>query len=136
MIVVFDTNIVVSSLFSPQGNEARVVSLLLQRQIVAAISVATLAEYELVLSRPKFSFAFAFSKTSELLHLISATALMVEPHRRLKISPDDSDNRFIEYAEAASADFLITGNKRHFPASYGRTKIVNAREFLSAIQAL
>ena len=134
MIVVFETNIVVSSLFSPLGNEALAVSLFLQRQVVGASSVATLAEYELVLSRPKFSFAS--SKTSELLHLISTNALMVDPHDTLTISPDDSDNRFIECAEAASADFLITGNKRHFPASHGRTKIVNAREFLSAIQAL
>jgi len=30
-------------------------------------------------------------------------------------------------AEAASADFLITGNKRRFPATHGKTKIVNAR---------
>lgn len=134
MIVVFDTNIVVSSLFSPLGNEARAISLFLRRQVVAAISAATLTEYEIVLSRPKFSFALV--KTSELLHLISINAWMVEPHRTLTVSPDDSDNRFIECAEAASADFLITGNKRHFPASHGRTKIVNAREFLSAIQTL
>ncbi|HUZ96532.1 MAG TPA: putative toxin-antitoxin system toxin component, PIN family [Edaphobacter sp.] len=134
MIVVFDTNILISSLLSPSGNEARAVSLFLQRQVVAAVSTATLAEYDLVLSRRKFSFVS--SKASELLYLISTFALKTEPHGILTLSPDDSDNRFIEWAEAASADFLITGNKRHFPASHGKTKIVNAREFLDALQAL
>lgn len=101
---------------------------------MAAVSSATLAEYELVLSRRKFSFALL--KTSELLRLISTNGLMVEPHSTLTISPDSSDNRFIECTEAALADFLITGNKRHFPASHGKTNIVNAREFLSAFQLL
>ena len=134
MIVVFDTNILVSSLFSSQGNEARAVSLFLQRQVAAAVSSATLAEYELVLSRRKFGFAS--SKASELLHLISTYALKAELHDTLDLSPDESDNRFIECAAASSADFLITGNRRHFPASHGKTKIVNAREFLEAIQQI
>ncbi len=134
MIVVFDTNILVSSLFSPLGNEAQALSLFLQRQVVAAVSAATLAEYNLVLTRRKFSFAS--SMAFELLHLISAYALKIESHGVLDLSPDESDNRFIECAEAASADFLITGNKRHFPSVYGETKIVNAREFLDAMRAL
>jgi predicted nucleic acid-binding protein len=39
---------------------------------------------------------------------------------------------FLECAEAAAADYLITGNQRHFPAaSWGHLKIVTAREFLA-----
>lgn len=134
MIVVFDTNILVSSLLSPTGNEARVLSLFLQRQVLAAVSTATIAEYELVLSRRKFNLVSA--KASELLHLMKNYALRAEPGGTLALSPDESDNRFLECAEAASAEFLITGNKRHFPASHGQTKIVNAREFLEAFALL
>jgi len=32
--------------------------------------------------------------------------------------------------DAAEADYLITGNRRHFPARWKQTSIVNAREFL------
>ena len=130
MIVVFDTNILVSSLFAPLGNEAHVLSLFLKRHILAAISPETLAEYDLVLSQPKFSFAAAGA--SELLRLMDVYAVRARPHSTLTISPDPTDNRFLECAEAAAADFLITGNKRHFPDHHGKTMIVNAREFLDA----
>jgi uncharacterized protein len=46
---------------------------------------------------------------------------------------DPDDDCFLECAEAAQADFLITGNKRHFPKRWKGTEIVNAREFLTSI---
>jgi predicted nucleic acid-binding protein len=48
-------------------------------------------------------------------------------------STDDADNRFLECAEAAGADFLVTGNKRHFPRLWEKTQVVNARELLGLI---
>jgi len=32
--------------------------------------------------------------------------------------------------QSARADYLVTGNKKHFPKLCGSAKIVNAREFL------
>ena len=48
-------------------------------------------------------------------------------------SRDADDNRFLECTEAAGADYLVTGNKKHFPAMYKNTRIVDAREFLDLI---
>jgi hypothetical protein len=31
------------------------------------------------------------------------------------------------------ADYLITGNKRHFPSVWRSTKVVNAREFIEEL---
>jgi uncharacterized protein len=42
-------------------------------------------------------------------------------------------NRFLECAEAASADCLFTGNKRNFPKRWKTTVVVNARELLGLI---
>jgi uncharacterized protein len=39
----------------------------------------------------------------------------------------------LECAEAGEADFLVTGNKRHFPAHWGKTRVVNARELITTI---
>jgi predicted nucleic acid-binding protein len=33
----------------------------------------------------------------------------------------------------ARADFLITGNRKHFPAFWKNTKIVTPREFVSLV---
>jgi predicted nucleic acid-binding protein len=49
------------------------------------------------------------------------------------VSPDPDDNKFLECAQAAGADYLVTGNKRHFPKRWGKTKVVNARELLDLI---
>jgi len=48
-------------------------------------------------------------------------------------STHDADNRFLECAEAAGADFLVTGNKRHFPKRWKKTQVVNARELMGMI---
>lgn len=46
---------------------------------------------------------------------------------------DPDDNHFLECAEAAGADYLVTGNKKHFPSSYKNARVVDAREFLDLI---
>jgi predicted nucleic acid-binding protein len=43
---------------------------------------------------------------------------------------DPEDNRFLECAEAARADYLATGSKRHFPRNRRQTLVVNARELI------
>lgn len=58
---------------------------------------------------------------------------LVNPVHTLKVCSDESDNRFLECAEEAMADFLITGNKRHFPNRWKTTHVLNAREFLEVI---
>jgi hypothetical protein len=55
---------------------------------------------------------------------IRKVAQVVEPTRTVSVSPDESGNRFLECAEAANADWLVTGNTRHFPQSHKATKVV------------
>jgi uncharacterized protein len=55
----------------------------------------------------------------------------VSVSRRLEVSSDPDDNMFIECAAAARADYLITGNQRHFPKFWKKTKIITSREFIS-----
>jgi predicted nucleic acid-binding protein len=40
---------------------------------------------------------------------------------------------FVECADAARADYLITGNERDFPKFWKNTKIISSREFLTII---
>ena len=64
------------------------------------------------------------------LRLLRASARIVRPQRELKIARDPADNRFLECAEAAKADYLVTGNKRHFQKQWRQTRVVKARELL------
>lgn len=55
--MVIDTNVFVSGLISPQGNEALIVLAIQQGLIKPYFSVEMLEEYAEVLARPKFRFS-------------------------------------------------------------------------------
>ena len=55
------------------------------------------------------------------------------PHQALSVSRDDADNRFLECAQSTRAHYLVTGNKRHFPKTWKKTRVANARELLQII---
>jgi putative PIN family toxin of toxin-antitoxin system len=127
--VVLDTNIVVSACWKSDGLEAQLVDLAIARKITACVSAEILAEYRDVLSRPKLSGISG--RAVELLAALERAAVVVETTAQVRASIDEDDNRFLECAEAAGADFLITGNLRHYPANWARTRITNARAFVS-----
>lgn len=112
--VVLDTNAIVSAQLKPTGLEATVLLLALRGDIA------------LFVSPPKFDPR----RVEAVLLDIGAASQLVHPARTLADAKHEPDNRFLECAEAACADFLVTGNKRHFPKDWRPSKIVNAREFI------
>jgi len=129
--VVLDTNVVVSAHLNSQGYERHVLDLVLARRLQLAASEAILSEYAGVLARPKFKMEERQLRRS--LGMLRDTAKLVNPHHSLKIAPDPDDNRFLECAEAARADFLVTGDERHFPRQWRQTLVVNAKDLLEWI---
>ena|SRR5271157_1244020 len=126
--VVLDTNILVSANINPHGLEQFVYSLALQQSLWLFVSEPILLEYKTVLSRPKFRFPP--ETIAESLALIRQNSTLIVPTSTLSVSPDERDNRFLECAESAGADYLVTGNRRHFPAVWKKTRIVSARELV------
>ena len=126
--VVLDTNVVVSAHLNAEGYERHVLDLVLAGKLQIAVSAATLEEYEGVLRRPKFGIAPR--QVGRVLRLLRTAARMVRPRYRLEVTRDPADNRFLECAEASNANYLVTGNKRHFPKHWRQTQVVNARELL------
>lgn len=112
MIVVLDTNILVSALLSPFGPPARVLDLVLAGELRTAFDDRVLAEYRDVLSRPRFGFDSA--DVGALLDFLEAEGEAVIATPWPHALPDPDDAAFVEVAMAAQA-ILITGNLRHFP---------------------
>ncbi len=131
--MVLDTNVVVSAHLKSEGFERHALDLVLAGKLQLAASEAILAEYAGVLARPKF--AIARKRLTRSMRLIRNSAQIVNPSRRLTIAHDPADNQFLECAEAARADYLVTGNKRHFPKIWRQTLVVNARELIEWIAA-
>ena len=127
--VVLDTNVVVSAHLNPDGLERAVLNWALEQGFF--VSEQILKEYGDVLRRTKFKIDSGLA--TESIGLIRARATLVSPTRKVTVSRDPDDNRFLECAEAAGADYFVTANKRHFPAGYKNTRVVDAREFLDLI---
>jgi putative PIN family toxin of toxin-antitoxin system len=127
--LVLDTNIVVSAALRPEGLQRTVLSLAISPPARLYVSVPILVEYQQVLSRPRFRLPKG--QRQQFLQLLKNRAYLVEPVRRLAVTSDPHDNIFLECAEAARADYLVTGNLRHFPRFWRQTKIITSREFLT-----
>jgi len=129
--LVLDTNIVISAALKPEGLQRTVLVLALTKPARLYVSNPIVQEYRAVLSRPEFRIRKGLRQ--QLLHLIEEHAYFVAPTHHLQVTTDPDDNMFVECADVARADYLITGNIRHFPRYWKRTKIITPREFLSLI---
>lgn len=129
--LVIDTNVVVSAALKPDGLQRTVVLLALTKPARWYVSDAILAEYTLVLTRPELKIRRSLRQ--QLLQFIKNQTRLVAPSRLPQVTTDPADNIFVECADAARADYLITGNVRHFPAFWKNTKIISSRDFLDMI---
>jgi putative PIN family toxin of toxin-antitoxin system len=113
MRVVLDTNILVSALLSPGGNPARILGLTLNGKLTPLFDAAILAEYRLVLARPKFGFNQ--SRIAALMDYLESEGEGVSAEPCPAAFTDEADGKFYEIAITGQASALITGNIIHFP---------------------
>ncbi len=132
--VVIDTNVLVSALLKPDSVPELILSLILEEEMVLCLSEPIATEYEEVLKREKFK-KLDRQKVKDLLSRLKSQARWVSPTVRLQAAKGDpEDNKFLECAEEAEADFFITGNIKHFPpGKFKGTIILRPAQFLSAI---
>lgn len=90
-----------------------------------------MAEYREVLARPELKIRKGLRQ--QLLDLIRNHAKTVRPVRPVRVAKDPDDDKFLECADAAGADYLVTGNQRHFPRFWKKTKVITSREFISIV---
>jgi predicted nucleic acid-binding protein len=68
-----------------------------------------------------------------LLGSIHDHAVWVEPEAHVLVCKDPDDDIFLECAQAADADYLVTGNAKHFPQAWMRTRVVSPRAVLNLL---
>ena|SRR2546422_10109153 len=129
--LVIDTNIVVSAALKPDGLQRTVLLLATAKPATLYVSEAVFAEYREVLARPELKIRKGLRQ--QLLQLIQSRAHPIKPSRALPVTKDPDDNKFLECADAARADYLVTGNTRHFPKFWKKTKVITSREFIDIV---
>lgn len=116
MIVVLDTNVIISALLSAEGPPAQIIDLWEAGVFDVAISTPLLDELKRALDYPqvkKFQ-KMTPDEINTLLGRWSTISVYVEPEVALEVVEDDSDdNRVLECAVAAKVNYIISGDK-HF----------------------
>lgn len=133
MIAVFDTNVVVSGVLSPDGSPGKLLNAILDGLCQPGVTDSILAEYEAVLSRPKFRFPS--SRIHSLLDAMRARAVFAPfaPVMNVRSLPDADDVIFIEAALSLNVP-IVTGNARHFPKQVlKQIPILSPAEFLTRL---
>ena len=129
--LVIDTNVVVSAALKPDGLQRTIFLLALTKPARLYVSEPILVEYRDVLSRPELQIRKGLQR--QFLDLIRNRAYTVSLVRPLSVTTDPDDNIFVECADAARADYLVTGNPRHFPKFWKRTKVITSRDFIDIV---
>ncbi len=113
MRIVLDTNVLLSGILTPHGAPGSVVNAVLDNRFTVLLDDCILLEYRDVLKRPRFAFPS---------HYVQALLEFFEHHGEHVIAgprafgvADPADLPFYEVAIAGAADYLVTGNDKHFP---------------------
>jgi len=133
MIIVLDTNVLISGILKPYSKAATVLRLLADGTIQLAYDLRLLSEYRDVLNRPKFNFAK--ENVEGFLEQTEEEGLLVSVKPLKFHLPDPDDEPFLEVALSGVVKAIVTGNKRHFPKKeYEGVKILSPAEFLEAVK--
>lgn len=113
MNLVLDTNVLVSGILNPHGVPGQVINLFLRKDIILLVDERIMHEYHEVLSREKFGLNPG--DILALMDFIRHEGIHVTA-KPLSIKLDDMDDLpFIDVAITGKADYLVTGNIKHFP---------------------
>jgi len=136
MIVVLDTNVIISGLYSKRGASYQLLRATILGDLSCAISPLLALEYE---GKIHQTIEEGFLKVSKrdcgrILDALFAMATVVwKPIQIRPVLSDPSDDKILECAISGSCTHIVTFNKRHFPiavtAPYG-INVMTAGEFL------
>lgn len=124
MLVVIDTNILVSALWSRNGAPAKVLSMVVRGVLIPCFDYRIISEYREVLQRPKSGFSKG--EINSLLDWLESNGRSVIAEPLDDVFIDEADKKFYEVAKHCKA-ILVTGNLKHFPQD---PQVVCASDFL------
>ena len=137
MRVVLDANVVISGLISDSGPPGRILDAWVEGRFELVVSASILKEWERVLSYPRIRERLVPQRAQDVLRSVETLSLVVPENIVLpNLQMDPSDTMYLACAVEGKADFLVTGNLKHFAEAQGRfrtLRILSPRDFLSFI---
>jgi predicted nucleic acid-binding protein len=118
VLIVLDTNVLVSALITPFGNAARILDMVILGDLRLLYDDRIISEFR-----------------EALLDYFENDGVKITPSLINEPLVAKDDIPFLEVAISGKADVLITGNKRHFQIKSKRSlKIMSPEEFLKSLK--
>jgi len=133
MIIVCDTNILISATHFPGRSPDEVINLVREGSIELAISPEILSEFERVLKK---KFGASKEEIKETTGSIKEMAVIVKPTEKINlIKQDPTDNKILECALKAKADYIISGDTKHLQPlkEFQGIPVLSPAQFLTVI---
>ncbi len=130
MIIVLDTNVVVSGFLNAYGAPGEIVRLVAAGKICLAYDVRILDEYVQVLSRPKFKIDH--ESIAAFIDQVRSDGILTTAMPLSIALKDPSDKMFLEVAAAANVPYLVTGNMKHWKRICGMSSRGEGLENIAA----
>jgi putative PIN family toxin of toxin-antitoxin system len=127
--IVLDTNVLISGVLNPHGAPGSILNAVLNKAVTLLLDDRILFEYREVLLRPKFRFPIDYIQSLLEFLEYESTYIIAGPSSALVTDSDDIP--FYEVAISGRADYLVTGNDKHFPPEQ---LIVSPHEFVDVLR--
>jgi putative PIN family toxin of toxin-antitoxin system len=136
MLVVLDTNILVSSLLVWVGPAADIYRAWRSGRFTILTSEEQLVELRATLRKPRLAGRVKPFTVGRLVNDIREFAEMADRLPTVRRSPDPTDDFLLAICEAGKADYLVSGDKGGLLAleTHRTTRIVTARTFVSLLR--
>lgn len=135
--LVFDTNTFISAFFW-EGNESRLFEQIEKNKAKLFVTQEILREVEDVLHRSKFSKVLSGTdQTPEQIiqKIISVSHLVIGPKLNIHVCRDKKDDKFLECAVLAKANYIVSGDKDLLVIKqYKDVKIVQSSDMLRLLK--
>ena len=133
MIIVCDTNVLISAAHFPGSPPDEIIQLVRQGFMELALSPEILTEFKRIL---KGEFGTPKDEIKQITENIKGIATIVKPTKRINlITQDPTDNKILECALKAKADYIISGDTKHLQPikEFQGISILSPAKFLAAI---
>lgn len=135
MIIALDTNVLVSGFLTPFGSSGAIVRMFSAGKLILEYDSRILLEYQEVLTRSKFQFDK--DQIDTLIDYVRKNGQVVSSSPLNKPLPDPDDTPFLEVAIEGKAEYLVTGNKVHYPAKFRKgIKVLSPTEFINIFRKI